>query len=205
MAGVGDEAALADQAGFEAGKHVVERLPQPEDLVVGPWERELASGRVGRDLRRPPTHHLDRAEQSACKQVAGNRREHERDRPADEQRRQKPLQGLVPLLERGPDDNRLPTLGLGDEQAVGTVSQLGYVSVDEASTSSRWDEGRAEALWRGGDHRSVLADELPDALILFHERSASQVAPGDRSGLSPQSGVHLLVERAPDLEEEEGA
>ena len=152
MARVGDEAALADQAGFEAGKHVVERLSQSEDLVVGPWKRELAARRLGRDLRCPPTHQLDRAQQSAGKQVAGNRREHERDRPADEQRRQKPEQSFVPFFERGPDDDRPATFGRRDKQAVGIVAQLGDVSVDEASTAPGWDEGRAEVLWRGSDH-----------------------------------------------------
>ena len=48
--------------GLEAAEHLVERLPQPADLVVGLWQGQPLLGLGGRDGRRPPAHRLDRPE-----------------------------------------------------------------------------------------------------------------------------------------------
>ena len=81
VAGVGDEGALVLQRVAEPVEHLVQRLPEPRDLVAGGGDRQALVRRGGRDLRGPRAHRLDRAQRRGGDPVAGDRGEEQR-RPA---------------------------------------------------------------------------------------------------------------------------
>ena len=83
VAGVGDERALALERLLEPREHLVERRPEAADLVVGRADRQARARLVGPDRGGAAAHPLDRAQRGGGRPVAGQRREQQRDRPAD--------------------------------------------------------------------------------------------------------------------------
>ena len=88
VAGVGHEAALPRETRLESGEHLVQRHSEPADLVAALGQRQPAA----RDARVEtsaalPAHRLDRTQRRAREEVAGERREQERERPDDEELR----------------------------------------------------------------------------------------------------------------------
>ena len=70
MARGGQELALVARRGVEPVEHVVERLAQPPQLVLGRRERQPCPGGHVGDLRRAATHPLDRPERARGDRVA---------------------------------------------------------------------------------------------------------------------------------------
>ena len=100
VAGVGDEAALALERAAQALEHLVQRLPQPPDLVVRRRQRQPVVAVAQRHLSRAPAHRLDRPQPGGGKPVAEQRRDQHGDRPADGKRRDEAGQRLVAIAER---------------------------------------------------------------------------------------------------------
>src|SRR5439155_14258056 len=75
VARIGDETPLSLQRRLQPGEHLVERLTQPRDLVLGACDGETLGESVGRDRRCACAHALDRAQCGGRDQVADQRGE----------------------------------------------------------------------------------------------------------------------------------
>jgi hypothetical protein len=84
VARVGDERALVFQPLLEAGEHLVQGAAKPLDLVAAVGQRQPCADITGGDRRRSSAHRLDRAKRGRREQVAGGRRDEQRERPAEE-------------------------------------------------------------------------------------------------------------------------
>ena len=113
VARVRDEAPLSRQPLLQPTEHLVQGLSEPPDLVVGRRQRKPLVGALARDLGRLPPHRLDRPERGAGEEVATDRGQEQRQRPDHDELREEPVERLLPVLERRPDDEgRSPAVEL---------------------------------------------------------------------------------------------
>ena len=121
VAGVGDEDPLAIHRLLQPVQHLVERVPQPVQLVVGARNRQAVAVAGARDPRGTPAHPLDRRQRERGEGVAGHARQHEQDRPADEEHLVERAQRAIALRQRRADDKHRGRRGrerLGDDPRV---------------------------------------------------------------------------------------
>jgi hypothetical protein len=100
VARVGDEAPLAHDCVVEAVEHRVEGLAEPADLVAGGRHRKPCVRVPIGDRRGTRPHPLDRPQRCCYRRVGRERRERERDQPAEHQRRAQRGDLVVEVVER---------------------------------------------------------------------------------------------------------
>jgi hypothetical protein len=108
MACVCDESPLALERGLEPLEHLVQRLPEPANLVVRVWERESPTRLGGGDDRCFPPHQLYGSERRRCECVSEERHEHERSGSDQQELRDESPNGVVSILERDADEKQHP-------------------------------------------------------------------------------------------------
>ena len=89
------------RAPLQSRQHLIERLPQPAQLVVGRRQRQPLAGLGGRDRLRLAPHRLHRPQRRAGEEVAADRREDQRERADHEQLGEQAVERVVAILERG--------------------------------------------------------------------------------------------------------
>ena len=140
VARVGDEAPLAREAVLDPGEHLVERLPQPRDLVA----RRAAPGAARRSddaeiSSRAPPHRLDRPQRRAGEDVAAERRRAASASGPPTRNAVRRLSSVSARFSRGcaDDEHALPSVAL----------RAGTASIRAGSSSpartARFDEDRA--------------------------------------------------------------
>ena len=106
-------------------EHRVQGLAQPADLVARLGQRQAGVGIGGGDRRRPAAHRLDGPQRAGGQRVAGERRERQRERPADQQRAREDVERVLALGQVGADHDHAPGGAdrLGEHaQALATVA-----------------------------------------------------------------------------------
>ena len=104
VARVGDELPLTLEGRLEPVEHLVQRRPEPLQLIAGRRHRQPLAGRLGRDRGRAPAHRLDLLQRDAREAVADERGEEERDRAGDQELVAEARQRLRPILAGRADD-----------------------------------------------------------------------------------------------------
>ena len=103
VAGVADELPLLLCGRADAGEHVVERLAEAVDLVVGGREGQPGVGGGLGDVGGAAAHPVDGAQGASGDRVARQGGEQQRDREADEQHAAERLERALALAHRGGD------------------------------------------------------------------------------------------------------
>ena len=213
MPGLGDEAALALERSLEPGEHLVERLAEPLELVTRARHRQPLSGAVGRDLRRPSTHRLDRSEAGSGEHVAEAGRQQKRDRARKQELGPQAAERLGAVLARRSHDEDGTRASEDDrrrEQARRLVEagHRGYVDelrlAERRPKLGRGQERAAAERRRRVEDRAGRADELGEALAALHEPARSlfcQRAPpvADERRDVLRAEAEVLVERVREI------
>ncbi|OLB80431.1 MAG: hypothetical protein AUI14_06750 [Actinobacteria bacterium 13_2_20CM_2_71_6] len=176
VGGIGDQAPLRVDAGFEAVEHRVECLRQPADLVGDLRHGYPLVEPVHADPPRPVGDRRDRPQRQAGHPPSGRPGDQQRDRPAGEQDDQQPVYGGIGPGERGGQDQyaRLPAIG------------------DRPREEAERRRGRTE---RGGDHQR-MPGQYPGELREGDHRLAGDAivrAVHDRSGAGQQLGAGVAT------------
>ena len=108
VARVGDEAPLAFERDFDPGEQLVQRVAQAGELVVRGRYRQPLGELARRDSSGPCPHALNREQGGPADEVADQRGEEQRERPADQQLAPEVAERGVSRLERGADDDYEP-------------------------------------------------------------------------------------------------
>ena len=194
-------------------EHQVERLAEPADLVVGRADREARAGLGGLDLGGAPAHPLDRPQRRRRRGVAGQRREQERDRTADQQRPGEVAQRVVAVVDRRADD--------GDERLALRAHRRGKephrvlaarrrpaIDDDRSAPRARECAGVEQRLPAHGrravDDGTGCVEDLGEVLALLGQRAAAGVReprvrlPDQRADV-PGARAQALLDRAVEL------
>jgi hypothetical protein len=106
VAGIGDERTLTLQGILESAEHRVQRLAKTAQLIATVGYRQPTSGLGIGDRRRLAPHRLHWAQRRAGHQVAGGRRQQQRDRTTDLQQRAEGVERCLSISEgAGHDDH----------------------------------------------------------------------------------------------------
>ena len=223
MARVCDESPLARERGLEAAQHLVQRLAEPRNLVVGRRYRQALTGRGGRDLGRSAPHRLDRTQGRAREEIPSERSQNEHDRAADEQLTAKRLERVVAVLEPCADnhDDPLAAGPGGPRQELDGVVEAGqrHAVYEERGSAGALELIRSQELLipneRGAvEDRPVPVEYLSEVLLgldeaaggSFRERRLGVLGADERCdvvGARAQTLIQDLSELAiePDVEE----
>ena len=170
VAGVVDEPAFALEGVLERREHVVERVPEPGDLVVAVGRHvEAQAVRAAGDLLGAPAVPLDRAQRRPGEEVPHHRGHDERGDPGQHQLQEQLAQRLVPVVAAHADDEVLPGVAEGgDLHPVGLLrdgQQLADVLGQHAGADVREVRGGHERGRRRGaagvEHASGAVEHLP--------------------------------------------
>ena len=169
VARVGHELPLAVERATQPAEHLVERLAEPADLVVGLGKGQGFVGAGQGHLLRAAPHRLDGPQRRGGQHVAQQRSEQDRHGPADRERRDEVGERLVAVLERLADHGDPRPLSAGQHPRRALDPRQPTLDEDAPAGRGQPQLGRrqrpaaqaAEAV----DHRPVWAQQLREPLL----------------------------------------
>ncbi len=177
---VGDEAPFALERGVEPAEHGVQGLSEAADLVARRRQRQAPARLGAGDPLGFRAHRLDRAKSSRGQGVAEERGEHERHEPDHDELRQEAVQGFVPVIEGGADDDHRPCAvrrrDRAEEHANGAGEPGWILALDRQRVGGERafdrlavDDGRIGDVGGRVEEAPVGCERLSKALVDGHE------------------------------------